>query len=223
MHQLPLGLKLAPAPSLDNFVIGDNQEVFNTVEQIANGKRPARILMLSGPPGSGKTHLLSCLELLPETARLSDNNNGFHLPASATLFTADDITDWSGPGQHQLFNLINLLRDKDDSIIVASSRERPSRMQLREDLRTRLASGLALGLRPLNDEDKATTLRQHAQARGLRADDSVIHWLLTHQDRDIRSLIAYLDALDQYGLQTRRRLTLALVREFDRIQRAEPQ
>lgn len=221
MQQLPLGLTRPPEPTLDNFVVGNNAEVVSTVRAIANGQFPARIVLISGPPGSGKSHLLSSLLGMPNAISLPETDIFSGSNPESAIVTADDVTDWSNANQHRLFNLINLLRDRPDSLIIASSRERPSRMQIRDDLRTRLASGLVLGLQLLNDDDKAQTLLQHASERGLNPDPAVINWLLTHKDRDIRSLIAYLDALDRYALQTRRRLSLPLLREFEIEQRAQ--
>ena len=43
--------------------------------------------------------------------------------------------------------------------------------------------------------------------------DEVIAWLLTRMRRDLRSLTAVLDRLDRYSLETKRPITLPLVRE----------
>ncbi len=66
------------------------------------------------------------------------------------------------------------------------------------------------------DADKMIALQAWARQRGHKDIDPVSQWLLLHRDRDIRSLMAYLDALDRYALQTRRPLTIRLLHEFER-------
>jgi len=188
MQQLPLDLIQVPPPTLDNYVVGPNAQAVSTIEQIARGNPPAKIVVLCGPPGSGKTHLLNALlarddTLLASTSALMDAQDQAY-----RIWLADD----------------------------------PATLSLREDLRTRLASGLLISLGLLSDDDKAVALQQHANARGLKADQKVLDWLLTFQDRDIRHLMAYLDAVDRYALQNRRPLSVALLREFERNQQRSP-
>ena len=54
---------------------------------------------------------------------------------------------------------------------------------------------------------------QHAAGRGLNLGEDLISYLLSRHARDMGSLVALIDALDRYSLQTRRAITLPLVRE----------
>jgi DnaA family protein len=90
----------------------------------------------------------------------------------------------------------------------------PSRLALREDLRTRLGWGLVFQLHPLTDQQKAGALRAHAAATGLTLPEDVLAYLLGRFPRDMRTLVAALDALDAYALARKRPLTLALLRDW---------
>ena len=68
-------------------------------------------------------------------------------------------------------------------------------------------------MRPLSDEEKAAALRGDAAERGLRLDDGVIAYLLSHVARDMATLVAVLDALDRASLAQKRALTVPFVRE----------
>ncbi|MEZ5741870.1 MAG: DnaA regulatory inactivator Hda [Burkholderiaceae bacterium] len=224
MQQLPLDLVKAPPPTFANFVVGSNQEALATVRAVADHTLPAGLLLLWGPPGSGKSHLLQALRdsvpgaLLLDPARAASIPQGGLMPdaAPAPVILAEDVDGWHDAAQAGLFHLINLLKAEPQRRLVVTAAQPPAGLALREDLRTRLAAGLVVGLRLLSDEDKARALLQSAAERGLRADQAVVHWLLTHQVRDIRHLIATLDALDQYALARGRQLTLPLLREFER-------
>jgi DnaA-homolog protein len=85
---------------------------------------------------------------------------------------------------------------------------------LREDIRTRLAWGLVYQIHSLSDEEKSEALIAHGASRGLSLTPDVLAYLLTHMPRDMRTLVAILDALDAYALSRKRAITVPLVREW---------
>ncbi len=56
-RQLLLEIIPAPAPTLDNTVVGSNAAAIEAARQLA----PGRALYLWGPPGSGRSHVLRAL------------------------------------------------------------------------------------------------------------------------------------------------------------------
>jgi len=196
MKQLVLDISPPPQPSLDNFVVGPNAEVMAHLRawQAGNGER---FIYLWGPPGSGKTHLLRSLaQSLP----------------SEEIAVVDDVAQLDTPAQQELFNKINMMRNGIGCMLVAGPCA-PLQLQMRDDLRTRLGQFLVLQLHGLSDEDKIQALMAHAQQRGFALSYDIAAYLLKHWPRDIRALLAVLDALDQYSLQVKRPVTLPLVRE----------
>jgi DnaA family protein len=121
--------------------------------------------------------------------------------------------------QIALFNLHNRIRGGSGAL-VASGSAAPAQLALRADLVTRLASGLVYRVHGLNDEEKSAALRRHAEARGFTLADDVAAYVLRHASRDMSSLLALLDALDRYSLETRRAITVPLLRD---LLRAAPQ
>jgi DnaA family protein len=85
-------------------------------------------------------------------------------------------------------------------------------LPLREDLRTRLGSGLVYHLIPLSDEEKRAALTAQAEARALSLPPGAIDYLLTHATRDMRHLTAILAALDRHSLEYKRPITLPMLR-----------
>jgi len=84
---------------------------------------------------------------------------------------------------------------------------------LREDLRTRLGSGLVLRLEPLSDDEKAAALSEHAHQRGFRIAPELIEYVLNHVKRDMGTQMAVVATLDRVSLERKRPVTLPLVRE----------
>lgn len=61
MTQLALDLHKVAAPTLDNYVVGDNAECLACLRALAGGDRRRQIVYLWGQPGSGRSHLLRAL------------------------------------------------------------------------------------------------------------------------------------------------------------------
>ena len=191
MKQLALEISPPPQPTLENFIPGANAELLARLRDFRSGSFPEVILYLWGSPGSGKSHLLR---------------------AAGGEHTADDVERLDEAAQIELFNIINEARESGGRVL-ASGNSPPAQLPLREDLKSRLAWGLVYELKPLNDAERAAYLRVEAERRGLRLPEEVIAFLLTRMKRDLRSLTAILDRLDQFSLETQRPITLPMLRE----------
>ena len=195
MQQLVLNIGPAAEPDFDNTIAGPNAEAVASVRSFAQGATREAVLYLWGERGSGRTHLLRA------AAR-----------ASPGLVIADDVETLDEPAQQRLFAAINAARQGEPRVLAAGSLP-PAQLALREDLRTRLAWGLVYQLKPLSDAEKALHLRAQAARRGLRLPDEVLAYLLSRLPRDLATLSGVLEALDRYSLETKRPLTVPLVRE----------
>jgi DnaA family protein len=210
MRQLALDLLQPRAPSLDNFVAGRNAEALAALRRLARGEPGERIVYLWGESGSGRTHLLAALANAPCAAWWSPHD----AQDAPGLSAVDDVDQLDTAAQIALFHRINAVRARPDAACVVAGPLPPARLALREDLRTRLAWGLVYHLHPLSDAEKAAALAAHAATRGVAVSDDLIPYMLTHLPRDMRTLVAALDALDAYALARHRALTVPLLREW---------
>lgn len=204
--QLALDLIQPLTPSLDNFVVGRNAEAVEALRAALQG-RGERFVYLWGEPGAGRSHLLQAL--VQAGAR-----QGGTFDADANLYVADDVDRYDEAQQQDLFVLLNEVRAQAGARIVAAGNAPPARLALRNDIRTRLGWGLVYQIHGLSDEEKARALAAHGASRGLALAPDVIAYLLTHLPRDMRTLVAILDALDAYALARRRAVTVPLIREW---------
>jgi DnaA family protein len=124
----------------------------------------------------------------------------------------DNVEALGESGQIVLFNLINRLRASGGRLLAAASVP-PLRLILREDLRTRLGSGLVYRLQPAERRREAGGTRRAGQARGLVLPPEAFNYLFSRAPRDMRSLMALLVAIDRYSLEHKRPITLPLLRE----------
>jgi DnaA family protein len=121
----------------------------------------------------------------------------------------DDIEQLSPDEQVTLFNAYN---ERTFEFLLVSARSAPRDVAVRKDLATRLATGLTYRVLALTDDEKRDALAAHAKQRGFSIPEDVTAYLLTHARRDMGSLIAALDCLDKYSLETGRPITVPLLK-----------
>jgi DnaA-homolog protein len=217
MRQMLLDWGLSQPQTLDTFVPGRNEELAQVLRAIhAATKAPQeRFIYLWGEHGAGKTHLLKALSTLPNTRYVvpEDAEEAFLFSEETSLYLLDDCDKLSPESQIAAFALFNQVRENNAGLITAGS-VAPAFLSVREDLRTRLGWGLIYQVHGLSDEEKIAALTRAAQSRGLALSSGVLPYLITHFHRDMRSLAAMLDALDRYSLETKRPITLPLLREL---------
>ena len=212
MRQLILDLLPENPPDLDNFVPGGNVEAKTTLIAWESGQNSSPFVFLWGESGSGKTHLLrACASEFIDAA----NDPGLERLSNAVVdkTAVDNIEALNPVGQIVMFELFNRLRTENCRLLV-TARQPPLQLTLREDLRTRLGSGLIFRLIPLSDEEKMQALTEQADARKLALPPGALNYLLTHAPRNMRYLMAFIDALDRYSLEHKRPITLSLLREI---------
>ncbi|MCX7897961.1 MAG: DnaA regulatory inactivator Hda [Rhodocyclaceae bacterium] len=217
MTQLLLDLKPAQPPSFDNFVVGENRELLARLSALAS-RGDFDALYLWGPSGSGKTHLLTATAHASLCRRpvlfLSAPCEASHLVApSGGLLIIDDVNRLDESAQIALFRIFNTARLIGVGMLLSGPCA-PGRLRLRPDLKSRIEQMLVYEVRTLNDEEKAAALRRHALERGLRLDDGLVNYLLSHGRRDLPSLMAVLDQLDRATLERKRQATLPLLKEI---------
>lgn len=179
---------------------GRNAEALFQLRRTVLENDDARFIYLWGETGCGKTHLIQACNALASASGLD-------------MICVDDVHLLTDDDQVALFDLYNQLRESGGRLVV-SGIAAPGQMGLRDDLATRLAWGLSYQLQPLSDEEKAQALKNHAEARGMKLPDEVLDYCLRHLRRDMPSLIATIDALDEWSLTDKRAVTLPLLKQL---------
>ena len=218
IKQLALDFAVPQRPTLANFVVGRNAELAQNLRRLASGGGGERFLYIWGAPGCGRSHLLrgTVAAILDggSSAAYAACFAGMRLQAGQLDCVAlDDVDRLDPEAQVAAFHLYNTLRERGGALLAAGAAP-PAQLPLREDLVTRLGWGLVYRVIALTDDEKARALADHAARRGFRLAPEVCEYLLTRGRRDMPSLLATLDALDRYSLETKRPVTVPLAREL---------
>jgi len=220
MEQLPLGVRLRDSARFENFVIGRNDEAFRALA----ARAAPRIVWLWGRTGTGKTHLLqgACADTAGRGGSatyvdFADAARPAWLDGCETLdlvcldgleFVAGD-PDWNAA----IFRLHTLMQEGAGCLCVASEPP-PSAVDFRlPDLGSRLRAAAVYQLHELDDSGRSEALQRRAAMRGLDLSADAALYLVHHLPRDMHSLFAALDRLDQAALAARRRLTVPFLRQ----------
>ncbi len=218
MEQLTFELATPEPPSFANFLPGPNGEVVAALRRLAAGEIADTGVLIWGPPGAGRTHLLrATVAVASAPLAASFHAQPASVPAEPAhprmLIAVDDTDAADADAQGRLFTLFNRLRETGGHLLAAAAAP-PGRLRLRDDLRTRLGWGLVYEVRPLADADKPAALARYAEERGLPLTSDVIAYLLAHGRRDMTTLLSTLAALDRHSLAAKRPITVPLLRAW---------
>lgn len=212
-QQLPLSVQLRESASFETFYVGPNALAVDALRELDGP------VLIYGAAASGRTHLLQSvarqrrcpyLPLIEIREMGPDALAGLDQPAALCLDDLDAVSD----DREWAMTLLRLLdsRRSANKPTVLSANAAPDRAAIAlPDLRTRLMLCAVFGLKPLDDSDRETLLRERARARGLEMPVEVSAWLMKQLPRDAGSLLSALDALDRAALSAKRRLTVPFV------------
>mgnify|MGYP000025177533 FL=1 len=240
-RQFALDLSHSPKASLDNYLPSKDLALVSTLQNICNIWQQTGSNQISnplnhrwiywwGPEGSGRTHLLGAMTNAAENVGIEyfslnprepiswvhlEEKMGVLAQSDApSVIAVDDVDALDERLVGALFRILNGVHASKNIHIFMAGKAAPANLELREDLRTRLGWGLVFQTQLLDDGEKIQALEQAAKARGLVLSPEVLPWLLNRFYRDMPNLMALIDALDAYSLETKRAVTLPLVREL---------
>jgi len=233
VKQLALGVKLRADAVFESFWPGPNGEIIAALRTSSTVP-----LWLWGASGSGKTHLLQAVCAAAGDAASGASPAGasaagspaayFPLAAPrelppealagferARVLCVDDVDVVAGDlaWESALFRLFNEASELRTRLIFAAAvppRQPDWRLG---DWGSRAAACAVYQLRELDDDGRVEALRLRAAQRGLQLPYETSEYLLKRMPRDMRSLFAILDQLDEASLVAQRRLTIPFIRD----------
>jgi chromosomal replication initiator protein len=229
-----------PKLTFEQFVIGDSNRLahaaaLTVAEMPAHAYNP---LFICGPPGVGKTHLLSSIAKL----LLSYNPSLVVRCTTGEAFTNEFIESLSGrrteefksrfrdvdvlllddvqflerktKTEEELFHTFNALHDAGRQIVLSSDRPPHDLQALEDRLRERFAAGLVADIGPPDLATRLTILRKRAQHDGVQlADERALHVIAERIDSNVRALEGALIRVVAFSSLTGRALTSELAVE----------
>ncbi|HEY8565392.1 MAG TPA: hypothetical protein VIL65_07825 [Beijerinckiaceae bacterium] len=206
--QLAFDLPLDPRYGREDFLVSpSNEHAYGVIERWPDW--PDAILTLTGPKGSGKSHLAS----IWATAAHAWTVDAFevtldrvpHLVSNGALVIED--ADAPGRDEPALFHLLNLAREAKAFVVVTGSGP-VERWDLRTpDLLSRLRLAANVAVEPPDDALLRAVLVKLFVDRQLVVDTTVVDYLALRLERSLASAAEAVATLDREALSRGRRIT----------------
>ena len=210
VKQLTFDLALPPPTfAREDFVVSDgNREALAWIDRWPDW--PAAALAVSGPPGSGKTHLARIWAAQAKAAVLdAPDLEGKSVPDLTALSQqhATILIDHADRApERALFHLYNLMRERRAHLLLVAELP-PAHWRISlPDLASRLRAAPAVAVAPPDDELLGSIILKQLSDRQLHAGPGVVQYLVARMERSAEAARRVVAALDQRALSERREI-----------------
>jgi chromosomal replication initiation ATPase DnaA len=214
-RQLAFALPHAESLSRDDFLEGpSNAAALALIDSWPDW--PNRIMLLTGPEGSGKSHLAAIwAEQAGARSTTAHALSAAAVPgALATGALVVEDLNPSGFDERALFHLMNLARE-DQAYVLITARVPPAAFQVElRDLRSRLRAVPAATLLPPDDQLFRALIVKFCADRQMSVDEAVVSYLATRIERSFAAARQAVELLDTEALRLGRPVTRALAAEL---------
>ncbi|MGS4884274.1 hypothetical protein [Roseibium sp. MB-4] len=209
-RQLPLDLPHDAALGREDYLVGkSNQAAFELLERWPEW--PSPVIILAGPVGSGKTHLVEAFrdETGAEVLQARDlTEAGVSALVSAPACVVEDAH--RGVNNTALFHLLNAARQAGKTVLI-TSRTWPASWKISlPDLMSRLRAATPVEVLEPDDDLLRRVLVKLFADRQIAVDIGVVDYLVVRMERSLEVALRAVDAIDREALAGRVKITKPL-------------
>ncbi|MEW5760616.1 MAG: DnaA/Hda family protein, partial [Candidatus Thermoplasmatota archaeon] len=219
-------LKVVPKYTFDRFVVSESNKfpyeaAFEVAKNPGKGYNP---LLIYGPVGTGKTHLVNAIanHILKERPHYKiyyttpdDFGVKLAVPKDTEILIMDDIQFLAAREdvQEKFFYAFNALYQAEKQIVLTSDRPPKDIEHLQDRLRSRFESGLMAWIKPPELGLRVIIVRRVAKEKNIELPDDVVHFISLTVDTNIRDLVASVDKVIAYANLQNKSITEELAKE----------
>ncbi|MFO1243467.1 MAG: hypothetical protein U1E36_09795 [Rickettsiales bacterium] len=209
---LQLGASGTSFRAEDYLITAANRQAYHTVMQ---SEWPAFYALLSGPAGSGKTHL----------AMAWATANHAHYTQASILHDAF-VSTWQAQPEplvidrletlneeKLLFHMLNLAKETGTPVLVSGQSTALQRIML-PDLKSRLAAAPQAIVEEPDDELMRGLFIKHFSDKQLQISPDILQYLVNHVERSGTAVDQCVHVIDQQALEKKQKISIAFLRKY---------
>ncbi len=211
-RQLPLDLEPMVGYSLDDLIVtAANAQACAFVSSWPEW--PSHVAVLSGPPGSGKTHLASIWADAARAVTLDAANASVELGQRGSGSFLLEDADRADLDQTSLFHRINAVRETGSWLLLTARRFPPSWGITLPDLSSRLKAATVVEIGEPDDHLLAGVITKLFADRQVDVDPAVVQFLVRRMERSLSAANDLVARLDRAALERKSPITRSLAAE----------
>jgi len=209
-RQIPLEFIHPPALSRDDLVVSQaNGDAVALIERWPDW--PSRLVLLAGPPGSGKSHLAAIWQDRAGASALTAERSGESLelrPVTTPLLIEDADRGWIADAD--LFHLLNAARTAGMDVLMTARRFPGAWSVGLPDLMSRLKAATTVEIHEPDDLLLAGVITKLFADRQVEVEQSVVQFLVRRIERSLSTAMRVVERLDRVSLEQKSRVTRIL-------------
>tara|TARA_B100001248_G_C27279494_1_gene406969 strand:+ start:47 stop:763 length:717 start_codon:yes stop_codon:yes gene_type:complete len=220
IKQLALPLSFRSVKNNSNFILNKVNEValslIDEFNDIKNFKKKFNfpVLILYGPPGSGKTHLAHIYQEITDAKFIKKFNNvNLNEAKSGKSFILDDFDKIKNLNENLFFHFFNRIVLSLGSLLIITSKP-PNEMNFNlSDLQSRIRSCISTKIELPDDEFLLTILVKELSEKKIFLNDKLCVYIINRIKRNYKSISYFVESLDMISLEKKKKITLKLIKE----------
>jgi chromosomal replication initiation ATPase DnaA len=208
-RQLPLDLGYGTAYSRDDLVVSPvNEQAVALVDRWPDW--PSPVVVLAGPAGSGKTHLVEIWRNIANAESIDPSHIGDAVADLGGRPALIDDVDAGLVDEQGLFHLINEVRAAGSHLLLTARRFPSAWGVTLPDLVSRLKAAATVEIHEPDDPLLAGVITKLFADRQVEVEPHVVQYLVRRIERSLATAIRVVDRLDHVALEQQSRITRAL-------------
>ena len=220
IKQLALPLSFREVKNHSNFILNKVNEValslIDEFNDIKNFKKKFNfpILILYGPPGSGKTHLAYIYQEITDAQFINKVNNiNLNEAKSGKSFIFDDFDKIKSLNENLFIHFFNEIVLNSGSLLIITSKS-PNEIKFNlSDLKSRIRSCISTKIELPDDEFLFSILVKELSEKKIFLNDKLCLYIIKRIKRNYKSISLFAKKLDIMSLEQKKKITLKQIKE----------
>ena len=220
IKQLALPLSFRNVKNHSNFILNKVNEValslIDEFNDIKNFKKKFNfpVLILHGPPGSGKTHLAHIYQEITDAKFIKTFNSIYLNEAkSGKSFIYDDFDKINSLNENLFIHFFNEMVLNLGSLLITTTKP-PNEINFNlSDLQSRIRSCISAKIELPDDEFLFSILVKELSEKKIFLNDKLCLYIIKRIKRNYKSISLFAENLDIFSLEQKKKITLNQIKE----------